>query len=267
MDIKLIAIDLDDTLLNDNLEITDKNMKALKEAEDKGVIVVLASGRSPFAMQKYVKKLGLDNRKGYKISFNGSAIIRTDTYEKIYIKKLEVNLAKEIYKVVNKMNFPIQTYIDDTIYVSFENKYTDIDCELTGMKKEIIDNYEEFLNDAPVKFVIPGNPEKLIELELILKEKFKDKANIFISKPYFLEVMNINVDKGYALEYLMKLMNIEKNNVMAIGDAMNDYGMINFAGTGVAMVNAIDEIKNIANTITTKNNNESGVAEIVNKYI
>ncbi len=65
MDIKLMAIDLDDTLLNDNLEITDKNIKALKEAEDNGVVVVLASGRSPFAMQKYVKKLGLDNRKGY----------------------------------------------------------------------------------------------------------------------------------------------------------------------------------------------------------
>ncbi len=135
------------------------------------------------------------------------------------------------------------------------------------MKKKIINNYEEFLNDAPIKFVIPGNPEKLIELELILKEKFKDRANIFISKPYFLEVMNIDADKGYALEYLMKLMNIENNNVMAIGDAMNDYGMINFAGTGVAMINAIDEIKSIANITTTKNNNESGVAEIVNKYI
>ncbi|MDK2918708.1 MAG: hypothetical protein PWQ37_1441 [Candidatus Petromonas sp.] len=267
MEVKLLALDMDDTLLNKDLKISEKNKKALREAEDKGVIVVLASGRSPFAMEKYAKELGMHRRKGYKICYNGASIIRTDTHEEVYGHRLPVDLAQEVYEVVDKLGYPVQTYKGDMIYVSFQNEYTDLDCKLTGMGQEVVEDFKGFLTDAPVKFVIPGDPKELTKVEKLLKDKFKVQANIFRSKPFFLEVMPKEADKGSALRHLGEMMNIQKNHIMVIGDAMNDAGMIQYAGISVAMANAIEEIKQMADIITEGTNNEDGVAEVVEKYI
>ena len=267
MDIKLLALDMDDTLLDENLEISQKNIKALKEAEEKGVIIVLASGRAPFAMEKYAEELGMHRRKGYKICYNGASIIRTDTHEEVYGHRLPVDLAQEIYEIADKLGYPVQTYKDDTIYVSFRNEYTDLDCELTGMVQEVVENYKEHLTIAPVKLLIPGDPKELIKVESLLKDMFRGRTNIYRSKPFFLEVMPKGADKGNALRHLGEMMQIQRKHIMAIGDAMNDAGMIQYAGISVAMANAVEGIKQMADIVTKKTNDEDGVAEVVYNVI
>lgn len=267
MDIKMIAIDLDDTLLNDDLEITEENLKTIKRAEEQGIIIVLASGRSPFAMESYVKDLGLDLKPGYKISYNGAMIVETHTGEVVFRDPLDASLALEVYEYVASEKMPIQTYHGDTIYVTFENDYTDKDCALTGMKQETVEDFQSFIQESPIKYVIPGEPAVLEVLEWKLKTNFGYKANIFRSKPYFLEVMDKGVDKKEALALLAEKRSIPPANIMAIGDAMNDYQMVKYAGLGVAMKNAHEQIRDIADVIGQKSNNESGVAEIIKTYV
>ncbi len=267
MNIKILAIDMDDTLLTKELFISNRNKKALQQAEQRGVIIILASGRGPYAMDPFIRELGMDQKKGYVIGFNGACIFRTDTKQEIYGFKLHHDLAVKAYEIVSSYGFPIQTYKDDTIYVSYQNKYTDIDCTLTGMNLEVVEDFASLLYEGAVKFVIPGEPEKLLALKIQLDKDLGAVTNIFISKPYFLEIMPKQADKGIALAYMTEKLQIPREQVMAIGDAMNDAGMIQYAGVGVAMANAVQEIKDMANIISSNTHDHDGVAEIVERYI
>ncbi|HOV63250.1 MAG TPA: Cof-type HAD-IIB family hydrolase [Spirochaetia bacterium] len=264
-DIRIIALDLDDTLLKGDLTISDTNRKAIREAEQSGVYVILASGRIPFAMEPYIKALGMDTRMRLCICNNGAEIIRSDTGELVYeAPPIPIELGKEVFTVVQKEGFPVELYDGTTIYVSEPNVYTEKDLILTGTKLKVT-NIAQLLERPQRKMVIPGDPDALKRLEAKLKEHFN--ANIFISKPYFLEVLSLETDKGTALSLIAKHLGIQRDQVLAIGDSMNDLGMIRYAGIGVAMANAVEAIKEAADVVTTRTNEEDGVAEVIDRFI
>ena len=115
--------------------------------------------------------------------------------------------------------------------------------------------------------VIPGEPSIVAELQDKLKKKFGDKAVIFTSKPYFLEIMPPNCGKGEALLYLANMLNISKDKIMVFGDSMNDESMIRMAGYSVAMSNGLDYIKDVARYVTRKSNNEDGIADFLESFV
>jgi hydroxymethylpyrimidine pyrophosphatase-like HAD family hydrolase len=117
------------------------------------------------------------------------------------------------------------------------------------------------------KLLVPGEPGMLRNMEIIIRTYLGDKITLFTSKPYFLEILPINTDKGTALAKTAELMDIKQEEVMAIGDSMNDEAMIRWAGMGVAIANSDDRIKNIAALVTDKTNDDDGVAEVIEKYI
>lgn len=266
-EISLLALDLDDTLLREDLTISFHTKNILKRVEEAGIIVVLASGRSPKAMERYARDLGLHKRPGYLVCNNGTTIqeSHTGTIVKEFFLPIEASLA--VFDLVDAEGFPVQIYEDGTIYVSRRNEYADIDQKLTGLRQVVVDNFRSFLAAGAQKMVIPGDPALLKPLEVLLKTFIGDRVTIFTSKPYFLEILPPATGKGEALAVVAQMLGIDRNQVMAIGDSMNDESMIRWAGYGVAMLNGDPRIKAIAKAVTSRTNEEDGVADFVEQHL
>jgi hypothetical protein len=264
--IKLLALDLDDTLLDRDLRISPGNQQALTEAEDRGVRVVLASGRAPAAMNPYAQQLSMDQRPGDLVAFNGSLIIETDTGQELWGIKLDTALLAEVWDTAAELGQPVQTYVDGAILVSADNPVTRLDSRLTGIPNRVVDR-ETFLAEPRVKVVLPGAPELLDRVQARFDQVFQGRANMYRSKPFFFEVMHPEADKALALARIAETHGILREEVMAIGDSWNDEGMLRWAGVSVAMINGPEEIRRLATWVTTRDNDADGVAEAVARFI
>ena len=265
--IKLLAVDLDDTLLSEELTIPDDNKRALTAAMNAGIKVILASGRTFFSMEKYAAELGMSGREGYMICSNGSSVYEMRTGNAVYTKTVPADAAAEAWNIVKRYSLTMQYYGHGVIYSSGTNSYTDRDCRFTGQRLECIDDFDKALEGEQAKFVIPGDPDLLADVERELKSALSGRCNIFVSKPYFLEILPGDADKATALAYVAESYGFFRGEVMAVGDSMNDLGMITWAGTGVAMSNGIEEVRMRADDVTQLTNDEGGVAWAVDKYI
>lgn len=264
--IKLLALDLDDTLLDKEHRISPENRTALLAAEERGVHVVLASGRTPKAMIPYARELGMDRREGLLIAYNGASIRDCATLKEEWGIRLDRTVCSDLFAWCAEEGIPIQTYVDDAILVNIDNEYSQLDSKLTSMPNVVVDQ-TEFAREERVKCLIPGDPALIQDILPRIREAFRGRATFFTSKPYFLEVMPPGADKGIALARLADLHGYQRDEVMAMGDAMNDFGMVEWAGAGIAMANGRDELKAVAAWVTTRTNHESGVAEAVKRFI
>ncbi len=266
--IQLLALDLDDTLLQDDLTISERDKNAILAAEHAGVQVLLASGRVREAMEYYAEELGMQERPGFMISGNGTLVTRSDGGEEIMRACLETELAVAAYRVIEEAKLPAEVYIDDTACASRDSYWVDEDCRFSRLKKRIVPEFEELLRSIPVsKMLIPGDPEQLARLKPRLEQEFGGRFDTVISKPFFLEILPKDVDKGSALRRLAEQLGIARERVMAIGDAMNDAGMLGFAGIGVAPANAVPELKALADWVTAADNQNGAVAEAIHTFI
>lgn len=264
--IKLLALDMDDTLLDHDLRISPENQRALTAAEELGVKLVLASGRAPESLAPFARFLGMERRPGYLIAYNGSQILASDTGEVEWEVKLGPALLAETWDLAAAFGQPIQTYCPQGILASTDNPGSRRDSQLSGMAWKVVDR-AEFMAEARVKVLLPNDPEALDLVEARFKEVFKGRANMFRSKPYFFEVMPLEADKGFALERVATLHGIRREEVMAIGDSWNDEGMLRWAGVGVAMANGAEVIRRLAQWVTTRGHDADGVAEAVDRFI
>jgi Cof subfamily protein (haloacid dehalogenase superfamily) len=265
--IRLLALDLDDTLLRSDLSISYRTRNVIKKAEASGVTVVLASGRAPAAMEQFARLLGMSKRRGYLICNNGAVIQESQTRDMVYEIRIPGETALKTYDLANAEGFAVQIYEDDIMYVSRTNEFTSYDQKLTGLRQVVVENFRAMVQGGCYKLLIPGDPMLLVPLESIIKTYLGDEITLFTSKPYFLEILPPKTDKGTALAKVAELLGIAQEHVLAIGDSMNDEAMIRWAGTGVAMANSDDRIKNIASLITEKSNDDDGVAEVIEKFI
>lgn len=265
--LRMLALDLDDTLLRGDLTISFRTRNVLKKAEDSGVVVVLASGRAPEAMERYAKELGLHKRPGYLVCNNGTTILESHTGAVVQETLLPVDAALVAFDLVTAEGLPVQIYEKGTIYVSRRNEFADQDEKLTGLRQEVVENFRTLIAAGALKLVIPGDPMLLRPLESILKTYIGDRVTIFTSKPYFLEVLPPATGKGEALALVAERLGIPQEAVMAVGDSMNDESMIRWAGWGVCMRNGDDRIKAIADLITSRTNEDDGVADLVERYV
>lgn len=266
MGYKMIVLDLDDTLLSNNGKISEKNKLTLKQAQEKGVKVVLASGRPTYAIRNLADELELDKYEGYILGYNGARIIDYKIKQVMYEADLTQEQIKKLYEMSKKYETYIHTYDEENIIANVDNPYSYIESEITTMPLKI---EKDFLGNIPkicIKAILLQAPNHLKEVEQMLKPIIKEEMSMTITKPYFLEFMNKDVDKGRSIKRLCDVIGIDIKEVIAIGDSYNDISMIETVGLGVAMGNAIDELKKIAKYITDDNEND-GVAKVVEKYI
>ncbi|MGQ2282790.1 Cof-type HAD-IIB family hydrolase [Apilactobacillus kunkeei] len=257
--IKMIALDLDNTLLNSAKEISVENVSTLQKLHKNGISVVLCTGRPINAVWPYVKQLGLTDENDYTITFNGGMVIRNHDQNILNQKGLSLDDFSLIHQYASDNDLPLDI-------LDFEKVY-----ELTDLVKS---SYKEVLN-SPLEFVqkdfskLEDKPySKAIMSEQVVtlnnaRANFpaiiNDHYKIVRSQPKIMEFLPLNMSKAYGLNILLKHLGMDFSNLMAFGDAENDYEMIEAAKMGVAMGNASDEIKAIATEITIDHDND-GVA-------
>ena len=265
LDVKLIALDLDDTLLNDDRQITDLTVRALQECAQKGIYVVLCSGRAENAILPFVRRLqiaGLETGR-YLIAINGCSVFDLHRRQNIFCRKVEPEVLLRANQLAEAAGLFSEVYTPDTIYYRKETKWTRLDVDLCGLKGQEVLDYENFLQQGFTKMLIPGQPEELLKLQTILRQEFKERAVIFTSKPYFLEFLPPGCGKGEAVSWLANELNIPMQKTMGFGDSMNDESLIRMTGHGVAMCNGLDAIKSIAPYVTTFDNNHDGIGRFI----
>ncbi|TFD99829.1 Cof-type HAD-IIB family hydrolase [Jeotgalibacillus salarius] len=266
MNYKMIVLDMDDTLLQDDHTMATETAEALLKAQEKGVKVVLASGRPTFGMWDTAKELRLADYGSYILSYNGANIFNAKTKELLFESTLSPETVHHLYDLSRRENVGIQTYLNEAILTPEDNEYTQIESTLTGLPVALTDDFKKAVDSPVVKVLMLEKGSVLEKVEQTLKNELAGTLSIYRSKPYFLEFTEHGVTKGTSLEQLAKKLNIDRSEIIAVGDSYNDLEMIQYAGLGVAMGNAPVDIQEAADFVT-KTNMEHGVAHVVEKYL
>lgn len=288
---ELVAIDLDGTMLNTYGEVTESTKRILKETMKKGCEVVIASGRTIDSIQAIADEIGT---KKYMIAGNGSIVYDISKKNIIYEKYIPKSKALNIIKICEDNSITYSVYTNKTI-IANSLKYNILYYYKQNLKKqpnkktsitlvESIYDYVKNIEDEKVmKIFICDSTEsifnailrKIGELEDIeildvshMSRKVISNGSEEVPIEYFYtEITEKNVDKWYALEFLINKLNIEKKEVMAIGDNVNDRKMIEQAGLGIAMKNSTPKITEVANYVTDFDNNNDGAARAIEKFL
>lgn len=270
---KLISIDMDETLLNDQAQITTGNAEGLKAASRAGVKVVLNSGRGYASLQDDLETLDLKGKAGqYVISYNGAAIIENEKNKVIHVDGLEFDVAKRLFNLM-RVNYPqnsIHIYTVDTLYVYH---MTDVDrnyLEPRGVKWVDLENDNiDFLQDTPITKVIINilSEDERKAFEQVVKENIPEKMTVTHSSGRYLEYNSASASKGNAMLYLAEKLGIKPEETIAVGDNGNDLSMIKAAGVGVAVKNAHAQVLKVADYICQNDNNHDALQEVVQRFI
>lgn len=285
---KLIAIDLDGTMLNGYGVVTENTKKQIKRTIEKGIDVIIASGRPIDSIKTIANEIGSTK---YFIAGNGALIYDIQKNEFLYENYLNKEKVLEIIKMCEENSISYNVYTDKTI-ISTALKYNVLYYYKENLKKaedkqthiNIVENMYEYINKMKEekflkiticdesKSVFQSIIKKLNQIENIEVLDVSHMSRKLIQQGteeipieyYYTEISAKNVDKWYALEFLMSKLNIKKEEIVAIGDNINDKKMIEEAGLGVAMGQSNPTIKEIANYITDSNE-QDGVATILEK--
>ncbi|WP_303984819.1 Cof-type HAD-IIB family hydrolase [Niallia circulans] len=266
MSYKMIVLDMDDTLLTDDHIISEATKTALMLAQEKGVKVVLASGRPTYAMLDAAKELRLAEYGSFILSFNGAKITNCQTNEELFSSTLSPETVHQLFDLSQRENIWIHTYMNDEIITQENNPFTEIEGKLTGLPIKTVADFKQTVSSPVVKVLMVKEENYLKEVEARLQKELANDLSVMRSKPYFLEFTELGVTKGTSLAILIEKLGISREEVIAIGDSYNDVAMIEFAGLGVAMGNAPDDVKQLADYVTDTNNND-GIARVIDMFI
>ncbi|MEK4972577.1 Cof-type HAD-IIB family hydrolase [Niallia sp. FSL R7-0648] len=266
MSYKMIVLDMDDTLLTDDHIISEATKTALMLAQEKGIKVVLASGRPTYAMLDAVKELRLAEYGSFILSFNGAKITNCQTNEELFSSTLSPETVHQLFDLSQRENIWIHTYMNNEIITQENNPFTEIEGKLTGLPIKTVADFKQTVSTPVVKVLMVKEETYLKEVEARLQKELANDLSVMRSKPYFLEFTELGVTKGTSLAILIEKLGISREEVIAIGDSYNDVAMIEFAGLGVAMGNAPDDVKQLADYVTDTNNND-GIAKVIDTFI
>ena len=261
---KLLILDIDGTLTNSQKEITPFTQKTLIDAQKKGMRIVLASGRPTYGIMPLAEKLEMKKYHGYILAFNGGKIIDCDNNEVIYEQALPDDILPLLYQRAQEAGATLLSYNGPKILTeNAEDQYVQYEAFLNKME---IQSTNDFLRDLPKpadKCLAVANPDLLVWLEEELKKEIGERINIYRSEPFFLELVPKGIDKAASISRLLERINLERGEVIAMGDGYNDLSMIQYAGLGVAMANAQPPVKEEADVVTLQTNDEDGVAHFL----
>ena len=267
MKYKMIVLDLDDTLLNSNHEISQGNLEALQKADKIGIKIILCSGRPTAGIRKYYYQIFQDPVNQHLISFNGASISEVKSGREIFKKGLPADIAKEIVITARKHNIIAQTYDGDKFYVEKANERAEMYQKSTVLEYDAVGRLEDFITVDPHKILYNSPHENLEKVYPDLKQRSKGRYHVVYSKPFYLEFINAEVNKGSAILHLCNLLNINREEVIAAGDSYNDIEMIQTAGLGIAVKNAKEEVKTAADFVTTAVAEDDAVKEIIEQFL
>ncbi|WP_437696258.1 sugar-phosphatase [Levilactobacillus brevis] len=266
MTIKLIAIDIDGTLLNEKNELAQETIDAVQAAKAQDIKVVLCTGRPLTGVQPYLDAMGISGDDQYAITFNGS-VAQTISGKVLTNHSLTYEDYIDLEAWARKVRAHFQIETPDYIYTANKDisAYTIAESYLVRMLIRYREVSETPSDLTISKAMFVDYPQVIEQVKANMPQDFKDRFSVVQSAPYFIEVMNRRASKGGTLSELVDQLGLTADDVMTLGDQGNDLTMIKYAGLGVAMGNAIDEVKEAAQAVTLTNA-ENGVAAAIRKY-
>lgn len=267
MGYKLIAMDLDGTLNNDQKVITEKTKAALMAAQKEGIRLALASARPSPGLFKERDILRLQDHKGILMSYNGGRIVDAETGKVLFETSMDLEETRQVLRKLESL--PVTPILDDGVqfYVADKNGYkVDYECKNNNMVCSEVGNLAEFLNFAPIKILMSVQPEELPQVQKKIAAFLPESLTVVQTAAFYLEVIPKVINKGQGIRDICKVLGLSTEEVISFGDAANDIPMLREAGMGVAMGNAAEPVKAAANMVTLSNN-EDGIAAALEKLL
>lgn len=264
---KVIVMDVDGTLSTNNRTISKKTKDALMKCQELGIILVLASGRPTNGLIELANELEMDKYNGLLVSYNGSKVVDYTTKEVLFNETLSIEEAKKILNHIKKFN--ITPMIDDGVNMYVEDlkgPYVEYESEGGNFILKQVDDLENFINFEPNKILTSGEPEYLKEIFNEMKEPFNNDINCVFTASFYVEYTANGIDKAKAIDSVLKPLGYKRDEIIAFGDGHNDASMLAYAGLGIAMENAVEDLKEVADFVTLSNE-EDGIAYALNKFI
>ncbi len=268
MPYRLIATDLDDTLLNASSEISSRNRSAIQKATEKGIRFLIATGRMFKTSVGYLGELGLDSDCPM-INYHGALVKRSKSREVLLHRPLENDVAIAAAEEAAAQDCHVSVFIGDDLYIDRESEYSRYYQSLANIDARPVGNLVQFLKvnrACPTKMSIIRWDGTLDQIEADLRKSFGHRLSILQSRPYFLELTDRMATKGQTLRWFAEKEGIRAEEIIAFGDGHNDLDMLTYAGLGVAVANAREEVIAAADMVTASNIDD-GVAEVIERLI
>lgn len=277
MDLKTIVLDIDGTLLNAEKIISTRTKDKLIEAQKKGIKVVLASGRPTRGMIPLAEELEMEKYEGFLVSYNGSQVYDVKTKEILFNQAIPTKIANDILK--HLANFEVVPMVDYEDYLYVNEAFFDVGVDLPvgfinivhyearggNFKVSEVDDFSHVIKNPVNKILVAGKPDYLQDNHEAMRAPFENTITAAFSAPFYFEYTDQGIDKAKALSEVFPNMGISPKNMISFGDGQNDRSIIEYAGIGVAMGNAVQEILDLADEVTSSHD-EDGIAEFLDKY-
>ncbi len=262
MPYKLVAMDLDGTLLRDDLSMSPRVLSALERARQKGILLTLATGRGYPSMRSWVQKLNITTPV---IGYQGAAVVDPQTHTAIYQRTFPRQLVTPLRDFARASSLSLTIYANDLIYVEDKRQSDAFYDKWFGLPYRLVDDLAAAITTEPIKFIIIGEGPELDRVRPEVEARFGSHLHIVRSHEYFLEGLAPGTNKGQALAWLAQQLGIARRETMAIGDSGNDKEMIAWAGLGVAMGNASPEARSVADYVAPGVDSD-GAAEAIERF-
>lgn len=260
---KIMAVDIDGTLLDSKGNLTEGTIKAVRSAVEQGLIFILSTGRPVQGVQAIMDKLELNLPV---ITYNGAMVVMGKSMDILYEKGLSPEDVRSIVGLGEKFGTTITIWSSNKLYANKLNERALKYSQISGVSPMLLEDLEAVIKQGVSKILWYDEVEKIAEYEKEVGALLSGNVNFHTSQPYFLEFVDKNASKAIAMEKLGEYFNIRREEMIAVGDGFNDLSMIEYAGLGVAMENANDAIKQEADFVTLSND-EDGVAHVINKFV
>lgn len=261
MKYRLIASDMDGTLLTTDKRISQRNAAAIRAFTDMGGIFCLCTGRTLVGVAPYVKELGLDSPI---ISANGAVVAMPDG-EILYEFGMSDESARTLYAYARELDLTVCLWSQNLLYANRTDRYVEHYKKVMGIDASIFDDIEPIVSQGILKMIWFADPERMPELHAFLNEKCPADNNWANSTPRMIEFNDVRTSKATAMAYIGEKYGISKDEMIAMGDNFNDLPMLQYAGLSVAMGNAPDEIKEKCSYVTDTND-EDGVGKAIERF-
>ena len=265
MKYKLLALDIDGTLTNSQKQISPKTKQALMEAQQKGLRLILASGRPTDGVRPLAKQLEMEKYGGFILSYNGARVIDLSNEQVVYEKTLAPEIIPVIGELAHKYKIGVLTYVDGAVITETpEDPYIQLEARINGLPLKGVENFAKAVTEKEPKCLMTGDGEYMGKIEPEIAAALGN-LSVYRSEAYFIEIMPENIDKAVSLEKLCEYVGVTREQLAACGDGYNDMPMIRYAGLGIAMANAKEPVREAADVITLSND-EDGIAAALEKY-